>query len=74
MRAPSLNATSKVSAGAGISIIIDTLQRKIFPHRRAFAIRTFARHTAMRYADGGPPGQRLIPDGNQGFVSAVSPR
>ena len=26
----------------------------------------------MRYEDGGPPGQRLIPAVNQGFVSRVS--
>jgi hypothetical protein len=29
-----------------------------------------AKQLAMRYADSGPPGQRLIPDGNQGFVSS----
>src|ERR1043166_8599004 len=72
MRAPSLSGTSKAPVGAGTSNCIDTRQRTNHPRGLTFAIRTFAVYLAMRYGDRRPPGQRLILDGNQGFVSPVS--
>ena len=69
MRAPSSSGTSKVGLGEGISNGIGLSAGRFFRAGTSLAIKAFADLWASRFR-----GQRLIPDGNQGFVDPVGRR
>src|SRR6476646_4778676 len=69
IRAPSSSGTSKISRGEGSSNGMASLRRRGFLRARSLAIKAFQRPS---YGEHQYTGQRLIPGGNQGFVSDVS--